>query len=495
MSGVLQKIAVDKIINYFENPRHAIGSDEKDTLKKLYDAVGTQYMLNLAEDIKTNGLLGNQQVVVVYSEPTEKYVVYEGNRRIAAIKLLMNPSDFDFLDNATIEKAKKLAQEMVEIQEILCYVTDEEEAFFIMERTHSGEDKGRGVKSWSPREREEFRVRRNHKKTMAYLVDFYVRKYYDNLDITKILPFTTLERVFNCKGVKETIGLDVADEATFTCERMKVVIDASIWIANHAEEIDVAPTRLYNRIKEIEEEVVPWLRSYLAGEIISATCELEDSSKEEFDVSEQAEGNVKCQSTGSTEDKINDKLEDEVLEDNASSSVVTANTPFDQRLGGGNVRNLPYFFQGLDYSKLDPNDADSHGISAVCRELQIFSEKRLVEKLPLAAAFLVRAVIEQSIKYYSKKHYIQGQNKFIWENIQNITSLSKIIEAYNKQLPNYITNSEMRQYFETLFQDYQTNIDPLNWVVHRPSEFQLDSRTLIELPRKGLLALINFFIS
>ena len=63
-------------------------------------------MLNLTEDIQKNGLLGNQQIVVVYSDKLKKYIVYEGNRRIAAIKLLLNPEYFDFLDKPTIDKAK-----------------------------------------------------------------------------------------------------------------------------------------------------------------------------------------------------------------------------------------------------------------------------------------------------------------------------------------------------------------------------------------------------
>ena len=158
------------------------------------------------------------------------------------------------------------------------------------------------------------------------------------------------------------------------------------------------------------------------------------------------------------------------------------------------MKNLPYFFQGINYSTIDPNDADTHGISAVCRELHLFSDRKMVEKYPLSAAFLTRSVIEHSIIFYSKKHKIQGQEKYIWENIKDISKLSKIIENYNKNLPNYIDNSEMRQYFTNLFGNYQTNLDPLNWVVHRPSEFQLDSKSLIDLPRKGLLALINYFM-
>ena len=111
MAGAIQALKISELVNYYENPRHAIGSSEEDTLKKLFDAVGIQYMLNLAEDVQRNGLLGNQQIVVVYSETIHKYVVYEGNRRVAAIKLLLAPEHFGFLDRATIEKAKKIRQQ------------------------------------------------------------------------------------------------------------------------------------------------------------------------------------------------------------------------------------------------------------------------------------------------------------------------------------------------------------------------------------------------
>lgn len=197
MVGNIQKIKIENLINSFENPRHAIGDNEIDTLRKLFDAVGTQFMLNLAEDIQKNGLLGNQQIVVVYSEDAKKYIVYEGNRRVAAIKLLRNPDNFIFLDKNTIEKVRKLAKITEVIDEMECYVTDEEDAFFIMERLHSGEDKGRGIKEWGPREKDTFQVRRKNIKKISYLIDLYVRQYCSGLDITTILPFTTIQRIFN----------------------------------------------------------------------------------------------------------------------------------------------------------------------------------------------------------------------------------------------------------------------------------------------------------
>lgn len=207
---------------------------------------------------------------------------------------------------------------------------------------HSGEDKGRGTKQWTPREKEVFKVRQSHEKNLSYLIDFYVKKYFDGFDITTILPFTTIQRIFNNREVKKEIGLDIANESSFTSARMQLIIDASKWIVSEAEAADAAV---------------------------------------------------------------------------------------------------------------------------------------------------------KSIIYYSKKHYIQGQNKLIWEKIKDIGKLSKIIENYKRNLPNYITDTTMRQYFTNLFGNYEDNVDPLNWVVHRPAEFQLDSSTLVELPRKGLLTLINFLLS
>ena len=104
MKGTRRNIKIDQIMNWFENPRHSVGKDEIDTLKKLFEAVGIQNMLNLAEDIQRHGLLKNKQIVVVYSRELRKYIVYEGNRRVAAIKLLLNPEKFTFLDSSTIEK-------------------------------------------------------------------------------------------------------------------------------------------------------------------------------------------------------------------------------------------------------------------------------------------------------------------------------------------------------------------------------------------------------
>lgn len=106
--GKIKTIKLNNILNSNENPRHELGNDEIDTLKKLFDTVGFQNMLNLAEDIVKNGLVGSQKITVVYSEELSKYVVYDGNRRIAALKLLHNSNKFTFLDQTSLNKVEKI---------------------------------------------------------------------------------------------------------------------------------------------------------------------------------------------------------------------------------------------------------------------------------------------------------------------------------------------------------------------------------------------------
>lgn len=496
MSGLVKKIKVNDLLNYYENPRHAVASSEVDTLTKLYSAVGIQPMLNLAEDILDKGLLGNQQIVVVYSQTHNRYVVYEGNRRVAVLKLLKNPDAFAFLGKDVVDKVKRMVRGKKVLGAINCYVTDESEAFFIMERLHSGEDLGRGVKQWTSREKEAFKARQTNKRGLSFLIDLYIRSYFSGFDITTILSFTTIQRIFNNREVRKQIGLDVQDESTFTRERMQLVIDAARWVNNLAISSGVSTTRLFNKSRTIEDKLLPWISSYSKANSMENQSQKASSDKAdnatnpffEHPAEDKKEDTESPQNLNGEKDKTNQSSEPNQppSSDNSDEEASPNSKP---KSGGAR----PYFFQGLNFKDLDPNDNCAHGLIAVCREIQLFSDKKLVDKYPIASTFLVRSLIEQTIIYYSKKHTI-GQNKFIWDHIKDQYQLSGKISKYKKNLNNYISDDNMRKYFMDLFGDYSGNIDPLNWVIHRPAEYQLGADRLIELPRKGLLTLINFMI-
>lgn len=288
-------------------------------------------------------------------------------------------------------------------------------------------------------------------------------------------------------------------------DRMQLVIDTAKWVAKEAERAGVSITRHFNKAQVIETTLVPWIINYKVSQASnSPRIDGNIMSPQPPHPVPSERGKEGAAGTDEPDNKVEVKLEDsapsgqnEHSSDNrpADREQPTAEPVKPQVESSGSAKNLPYFFQGIDYSHLDPNDADTHGVAAVCHELKAFSDKRMVHSFPLCAAFLTRSVVEHALIYYAKKHNIQGQNKPIYESVGQCTKLSQIIGNYKRNLPNYITDAIMRQYFTALFDNYETNVDPLNWVVHRPSEYRLDAQSLIDLPRKGLLALINYLIA
>ena len=156
-------ININEMLNYEENPRHDIATNQQDTLKMLIDKVGATYMFNLSKDIYLNGLIDVNIPVVVWDNNKKKYIVYEGNRRIACLKILENPNLIESINKPLKERIEKLILENKPnfSSDIQCFVTDKNHAFFIMERIHAGEDKGRGLKAWSSREKQVFMDRKD----------------------------------------------------------------------------------------------------------------------------------------------------------------------------------------------------------------------------------------------------------------------------------------------------------------------------------------------
>lgn len=206
-------------------------------------------------------------------------------------------------------------------------------------------------------------------------------------------------------------------------------------------------------------------------------------------------------SNSSSDAKSNDLLTNptnsSVQPKNIQSNKLNKKASPSQKSKGGE-KNLPYFFDGLQFDHLDRNNQLTHGIALICNELRLLSKEKLVHKFPVASAQLTRSIIEHALIYYAKSHKVQNSDKLIWDYVSrngDAPVLSKLIENYSRSLPNYITERKHQQYFHDLFSKNNQLTENLNWVVHRPGEYMPSDSELIALPRKGLLELINFLIS
>lgn len=501
----------------------------------------------MAKRINSIKELHGSELITCYEEDG-KYIVIEGNRRTCACKLLLNrdliPDDYE--DKSDFPIITDETKDNIEEITINVYPDRESVQAYLHDR-HI-----KGVITWSSREKnnyymnlyneyhsiekiEEFttdtqgEIRNCIIKYQFFMEVFYILKAkYKNVAIEKMDYLPLVNKFMGILlGKDKDVGLNLTlDEANlkYICPEDKKSIYENILCV-------VGEAFLIRREKNqcTEGEICKVVSTELTNAKVQKNLIMDDvrirglyslikQYKGIVDSIDSEESNDKpCERSGDSNQKDTDTLkveEDDTKEfgnpdsesssDNDSTEGKESNTsngkssePNNNTKGSGNSNNLPYFFTGLQYGHFSPNDPLTHGIARICNEIRLFSSRKLVADYPLAAAFLTRALIEHSLIYYSKRKNIQGQQLLIWEQVSDngkVPKLSEIIKRYNKNLSNYIKDSNVRSYFKSFFEDYDNTANPLNWVIHRPEEYIIPANDLIQLPGKGLLFLINYLI-
>jgi len=137
------------------NPRLEPTTGEREIIAALIEEQGDK-LLNLADDIATHGLSPIDGVLVIKSPKGSSYIVVEGNRRVAALKLLANPNLTDSPKYAdrfrTIAKGRNFPTSVP-----IVLVAGRPEAKHWQDLRHAGEMEGRGTVRWNAEAVQRFR--------------------------------------------------------------------------------------------------------------------------------------------------------------------------------------------------------------------------------------------------------------------------------------------------------------------------------------------------
>lgn len=210
---------LSKLRIWSDNPRYGNANsntlmDEKEAINLLIEVVGEIKMLNLVLDIiSSKGLNGNVMPTVV--EKDGLFLVYDGNRRISCMKILESPSlienKFSSLRDKII-KAKSRA-DLSFLNSVFVYITDENEALLLMDKTHSGEQDGVGVLSWDAFNRDISLIKRNQSPLypislkIAQILNLKYKKDF------KPIYYTDYQRLFGSKPLLTAFGIEKLDES------------------------------------------------------------------------------------------------------------------------------------------------------------------------------------------------------------------------------------------------------------------------------------------
>ena len=206
------ELKIDQIFLDKENPRISKATSQNDALEKILD----DKILVLAKDIIEKGLSPQHNLLVVQEKNEKnKYTVLDGNRRLAALKALSNPSVLDGINVSPKLKTgfQRLASGFKKnsIEPISCYNSkNRQEAKHWIESSHIGENKGRGQVPWNYKDKLRYKG-----ETSTLEVLEFVKKNgnLNKKDLTPIesgqFPTSTLERLVKTPAIGGMLGFEV----------------------------------------------------------------------------------------------------------------------------------------------------------------------------------------------------------------------------------------------------------------------------------------------
>lgn len=209
------------------NPRLIESDNDLDALRELLSSQGRK-LFALAEDIAQHGLNPAEQVIVSASPYSDgKMIVNEGNRRIASLKIIDNPSLISGC-NSTLEASfRKLSERYRStVQKIIrCYVTeDSSEIRMLMELKHGGEQNGKGTVKWGSAEKARFQKQVYGKTSPAQALirymeergliekDWVTEKNLSETNLNRFLGFVSPRKSLGITGQGNNLRFDSINE-------------------------------------------------------------------------------------------------------------------------------------------------------------------------------------------------------------------------------------------------------------------------------------------
>jgi hypothetical protein len=468
----MEKVTVNisDIILDKENFRLGQLEDQRDIIMKMTEDQKLK-LVNLILDIAENGLNPLENIAVIpVSNNDGTYCVVEGNRRVLALKILVNP---DILNGTTLENQKsKIINEikkydMPKITELECIYFDcQDDAVQWMQLKHTGENDGRGTVPWSATAKTRMAKRygeKGHNSNAIEIIDF-VSKFGHN--ITNNYPITNLTRLLSSPEIRERLGIADINPVVAICPR-QYFVNLMLKIIEDMNKPSAVNKIYYksNRLNYIEDlELRPFERipQWVVKDYVPTKMDIKSElTKQSTDISSKIPS---CEYTElhmeEPETHIN-FFEDKPL-----------STPVEQRLKLRTM-TLP---SSAKRNRLIPSSFSIHIKHP--KTNQIFRElKRLdLNEFPNAAAILLRVFIELSLDEYIYNKKIETDTKIL-EDLKLYKKLQRIRDFMSK---NHILTDKQLHPVDIMISDPASFMSTatLNAYVHSPNTIPLSKDLL-----------------
>lgn len=235
-----------------ENPRI---SEPNAGQNKAHQAIGRHQQRKLqvlAADILRFGLNPSDLPIVMSLEgDTQRYVVLEGNRRLAALMALENPESLvDAVTPAVLSQIRRLSREYQKnpIENVSCVVVkDRDEARHWIELRHTGENAGAGTVPWGSDESSNFRSRSGTAEVHSQALDFLQRRGDLSVDLRRKVPASSFKRLIGTPEVRARLGVEVQNGTLYLLADAKKIAKALMHVVNDLATGKVKTSKIYHR--------------------------------------------------------------------------------------------------------------------------------------------------------------------------------------------------------------------------------------------------------
>ncbi|MBQ2916933.1 MAG: hypothetical protein IJE59_01980 [Clostridia bacterium] len=477
----LKIVKIEDIMINPENPRHnevqltipELG--EELIMKQLIrDRETANKMFDLIKSIYESGFIPSLAVILEYKENINKYIPWDGNRRITALKILKNPKVMQNLKyftyaqiNTVFEFSKKVQEDFYEVSAYI--VQDFKEAAPMIKAIHTTAS---GAMQWDRIMIKRFEQKLGLKNIITQAQDLLPDVF---KDLPSNFPTSILDKILESKEGKQFLNIDNIDNIlTFTSS----MNDTETKLKKIVE--DIKAGNLNSKIVQSNKKIKEYLNNGKIEEPIN-----KESEENKID-------NSLNKITNAVE-KIEPKINIPELNNDNISQIKLSDLGFHTILPPeSNIKKEDnIIFSNINIDNLDLDNERASGIRALAYEIQFSSRKNGYKYYPISYCFLLRALLEQTSIYF-----LINSNK--WEKLKNgrnrDLNLGEIIAYITKNVDKLFSDNINIQRSWNIVFNSQTTKDYLDLVIHHPYKIYPNIEYIKSISDIGLFAIIQYFI-
>ena len=427
------------------NPRYEEQKSQNEALNTIAREQGNK-LLVLLRDIIENGL-NPSDIPIVMPDPANDncFIVLEGNRRIAALKLFKRPTIL--LNTNQKQKFRKFHDNYKKAvpQTVECLVVNSrDEANLWIERKHEGEMNGAGTVRWDSIQKGRFLANKNGKDSkVVQLIDFMkVASEGDShfIEDLKKVGSTNLDRILGTPEVRSTLGLEYSHGEYSSRYEWDEVLKGLKAIVKRLSEESFKVADIYHKADRLK-----FIADIPVYELPDKTKKAEQQWKlRDFTLSQGKKPGTKEEETIVEADSAKD--------DQKATSLAQQERPTDR-------------------SMFLPEDLMLSISSDRCNRIYSELKKMSHKDLPNACSVLMRVFLELSVDCYMESFELVKNSVSAAKDPRDLKQKVNVVLNHLKQKKAYLDDAKAKGIRAAINNDQSIfSVDTLNAYVHN-SEF------------------------